>query len=285
VVYSLLDLLLEHKLDKIYMTVISALLKLDLIVVSSDSIISSMQNGKRIINPDSYRRPKFVSYPQLRCVAAYWGIANIKVDSEIVWETYDWLYSKGSLQSQFDSLESFGQHLKDDLLSIFNKYNIKNRGIGIHLSGFEDIDGSWVPEMFLISNYTSTDYQHLGQLEYSRRTYLDSYPDRDFDNIPINVQRIQYLADLRTGSYSLYNNGDPIMFNNYANAYQQAIKNAGHKGILKGGLNRDFYIEQAKNPIKQVALFQRKYYIKESIVVGGKIHAITMDSTGKVENV
>lgn len=263
------------------MTVISAVLTQKLIVVSTDSLIANIsEDGRRIPIPGVINKPKYVCYPKLRCIASYWGLATIQPlnTNKVVWKTYDWLKSKINIQDKFDNIKDFGQYLADDLDKILSKHSFEPpKYLGIHLTGFEKIEDEYVPELFFISKSTSNK-----KSDYSRRIDLDRY-NHELPEKSVLELRKEYSQLLKNGSFSLYNNGDNDLFNNFANSFHSAVLKAQSRGCLKEGLNKSFYINLAKNPIKEVALFQRKYYIKGSISVGGKIHCVTMDIDGNVE--
>jgi hypothetical protein len=267
------------------MSVISAILTKDFIIVSSDSILTFEVDGKKLIDDDSYTKPKYVSFPILKCIISYWGLAYIKVGQDKVWQTYEWLQSMIDKQLDFSSIEDFGKHLKNDLESVFAKYHLRNPleyGIGLHLIGFETFEDKQIPELYLLSNYKSPEYNAIGSLDLSRRTIFDLFKGQVPD-MPLIEQRKLYLHVLSQAGFSFYNNGDPIMFNLFANTYHNSVLIAKSRGKLKGALDKIFYIKLCSEPINQVSKFQKEYYLEGSVIVGGKTHTIVMNSDGSID--
>lgn len=268
------------------MSVISAILTKDFIVVSSDSILNFEVDGIKVIDDDSYTKPKFVSFPKLQCVVSYWGLAYIKIQDEKVWQTYEWLKSKVAVQDKFENVESLGNELKADLENVFDTHKLRNPieyGIGIHLTCFETFGNNIIPELFLLSNFKSQQYNAVGTLSLSRRTYID-LSENQILHKSLEEQRKIYFDILNQGKFSFYNNGDPEVFNVFANAYHSSVLIAKRRGKLKGSLDKEFYKRLASKPITQVSKFQKEYYVKGGVIVEGKTHTILMTKEGVVES-
>jgi len=183
------------------------------------------------------------------------------------------------IQSNFSSMEDFGEHLKEDLTRIFGQYNFKSyRMLGIHLTGFEWFNNKWIPELFLVIGDSNNK-----NFNCSRRTYFDLDKKEDIQ-LEIAEQREVYYDRIKDG-YSIYNNGDNEMFNHFCNSFHNAIKSTQNKSQLKGGLSKSFFLDLATLPIKQVVYFQNKYYTKDAINVGGKVHTICMNSDGFIDSI
>lgn len=267
------------------MSVISAILTKDFIIVSSDSILTFEVDGKKLIDDDSYTKPKYVSFPKLKCIVSYWGLAYFKVGDQKVWQTYEWLQSKIDKQDDYQNIEEFGMSLKQDLEKIIGQYHLRNPleyGIGLHIIGFETYDGVVIPELFLLSNYKSIEYNAIGNLDLSRRTIIDLFKGQ-IPDMTLLEQRKLYLNVLNQQGFGFYNNGDPIMFNLFANTYHNSVLIAKSRGKLKGALDKSFYSKLCSEPINQVSKFQKEFYVEGSIIVGGKTHTISMNSDGTIE--
>jgi hypothetical protein len=217
------------------MSVISAVLTNDYIVVSSDSILTFEVDGVKIIDDDSYTKPKYVSYPYLKCIVSYWGLAYIKDNGIKVWMTYEWLESKVKTQKDFVSVEDFGKHLKADLEKVFSKYKLRSPleyGIGLHITCFELFGDKIIPELYLLSNFKSPEYNAVGNLDLSRRTYYDMTRGVILHKT-IEEQREVYWGNLNGGDFIFYNNGDPQVFNIFANAYHSSVLIAKSRKIKR----------------------------------------------------
>jgi hypothetical protein len=195
------------------------------------------------------------------------------------WEIHQWLIKKLENQEDFKSLEAFGQCLAIELTNIFGQYSWPSyKMLGIHLVGFEYFQDKWIPELFLIIGDSKG-----WNFNFSRRTYddLKGWVDMDSD---LARQREVYYDVLKKG-YSIYNNGDNEMFNHFFNSFHGAIKETDKRSQLSGGFSKEFFLDLATLPIKQVAYFQNKYYFKDNISVGGKVHVVLMNSEGKIEKI
>jgi hypothetical protein len=260
------------------MTIISAIIKRDFIIVASDSLIVR-KSGK--ITGEKYfpNKPKFVAFPKLRCVVSYWGTISIIQNGKdkTDWDIHDWLMKKLNAQEQFESVEKFGLCLTKELTAIYKKYIWSEfKMLGIHLVGFESFRGKWIPELFLIIGDSNS-----WNFNFSRRTYGDLKGWENLDNDLITQREIYY--DVLENHYSVYNNGDNEMFNHFFNSFHSAIKSTKNRLHLNNALSKEFFLDLATLPIKQVAHFQNKYYAKSNISVGGKVHALLMNSEGRIE--
>lgn len=266
------------------MTVISAIIKKDFIIVASDSLIQRSKENNQIEKIFS-SHPKFAAFPQIRCVVSYWGHVSIieKGRDTPSWDIKKWLIEKQKNQIHFKSVEEFGALLTKELTAIFQRYTWDDykenkKTLGIHLVGFEWFQNKWIPELFLIIGDSNN-----WNFNFSRRTYGDL---KNWENMEddIIIQRETYYNVLEKG-YSVYNNGDNEMFNHFFNSFHGAIKSTSAKKKLKnvstsGELPKEYFLDLATLPIKQIANFQKKYYHKKDISIGGKIHAILMNSEG-----
>ena len=88
------------------------------------------------------------------------------------WKIYDWLKEQSQNPTESD-LAEISKNLKNKLEIKLNNDPLKKKlkGIGIHITGFENIEGYWIPELFLICNFTDTTYNNVGELHISRHTY------------------------------------------------------------------------------------------------------------------
>ena len=257
------------------MTIISAIIKRDFIIVASDSLI--VEDNKRKFP----KNPKFVAFPKLRCIVSYWGRVSIKKGGKTNadWEIGKWLHEKLNHQDNFTSIEEFGVLLTKELTCIFQNPQYswpEYKMLGIHLLGFECFENKWIPELFLIIGDSNG-----WNFNFSRRTYGDL---KNWENMETDIilQRETVYNVLEKG-YTVYNNGDNEMFNHFYNSFHEAIKSTANRAMLLDGFSKEFFHDLATFPIKQVAYFQKKYYGKENISVGGKVHSILMNSNGTIE--
>lgn len=138
--------------------------------VSTDSLLTVREKD----NPDSvsqveWQLPKLVRLEKFKGTISFWGdaVAELKrfppkpkEDIDFNWTLYNWLIEKCKNISR-TTLEDFVRHLTQDLKAEYEKRKWLNNGIGIHVTGYEYVDNTFIPELFLISNYADTSYTKL----------------------------------------------------------------------------------------------------------------------------
>ena len=271
------------------MTVISTIISQCCAAVSSDSLITQIQaDGTR--KPIEWERSKIVRIPKFRASASYWGLATYGN-----WSTYDWLLSQSKSGERLDSFESFAKFIRNSLDAELSKLSLSNsldRGIGIHLTGYEFVDGYWIPELFVCSNFADTSYSKLCCLHLTRETYhivagltaresdpsVHSVPPLEEHREP--QYRLAVKDYLRHGGMLVYNNGDPLMFNPAANSFFALVKTLSYRGILKDPNSIDMYRSIARRPIEIVSSAQHDFCREGTRVVGGRIHDLVITPSG-----
>lgn len=271
------------------MTVVTTLLTKDYIAVGSDSLITSWKDGN--LEVMEKKQPKFIPFPKLRCVACYWGLAQVyDTNGKLIWSMNNWLKSQLKYSEDCKTIEQFGNQLTKSLNNILTTgiaKNVTKKGIGIHLAGFENFDNEIIPELFLISNYSLNNgfYSVNDRIDFSRRTYLDYKGETNFSTI--QEQRKYFKQVLDKMGLLVYNNGDPILFNTFANSFYFLLAHSKNNGklkditLIKEKLKIKELKELASYPIKLVKEFQDKFYKENCIVVGGKVLSKTIDTKGQ----
>lgn len=274
------------------MTVISALISKVGIAVATDSMLTTVdKNGSNYYL--EWEQPKLIPIPKLRACISYWGFAGTlkqipKKDEDIkwIWQTYEWLKEQ-CLNPPFDNLNDFTIDLTEKLKREISKMTFAkptDKGIGIHIAGFENIEGYWIPELFLISNYSNPNYQEIKELGYSRNTY------HSIAKVPPSAEhgkkefRLQVKQHLDNGGLITYNNGDPIMFNLVSGVFYDAFKIAQQRNVMKRINNVQETIPIVKRPIEIISGIQRDFYLSDKKIVGGKIHDITIANSGLISS-
>jgi hypothetical protein len=116
------------------------------------------------------QKPKLVFVQHWRGALAFWGLA-IKGH----WSTLDWLRQRAGQASNYASPEEFANELSADLSSELSRQTFVqdiDKGIGIHFTAYEHIDEYWIPELFLVSNFTDPSYTAVQNVVgVSRQTY------------------------------------------------------------------------------------------------------------------
>ena len=138
------------------MTVVSALITKHCTSHASDSLITMLHpDGKR--EPLEWERSKIIPVRKLRGAMTYWGLA--KYDA-YQWSTFDWLTDQANALATCSTPVAFASDLTHALRKAVSQMNFlqpTNAGIGIHFSAYEYVNGYWVPELFLISNWANTE--------------------------------------------------------------------------------------------------------------------------------
>jgi hypothetical protein len=261
------------------MTVISAVISAHCIAVSSDSLITVYNSGKKSYEIIETRRPKIIRLEKFLGAFSYWGLAAKSKYSG--WTTYDWLKDISKKTQNFDQLSDYAVYVRNELEKEINHLGIakKNSGIGIHLTGYENYNGFQIPELFLISNYTDTTYTKIGALLLSRHLF-GTMPDEfksGFTQLPQVEKQFRVKDFLSKGNMFIFNNGDPEMFNPFFSGYRDAMNLSKKRSILKDTSDIEIYRSMARRPIEMVAKAQRDYYKHDKIIVGGRIHDLVIE--------
>jgi hypothetical protein len=206
------------------MTAISTIISRQCIAVSTDSYITDFKTG---LTRDDKKQSKITEIRPLRAAAAYWGLA----ESISGWTTYGWLESKANEARNYGTLEEFAIALHADLTKILSGVRVADRGIGIHLMGYERVGDYWVPELFLVSNYADTTYSKLCCLHKSRETYHIAFNEPPSEQHREPKYRHKLHGFLAEGGMLVFNNGDPLMFNSAARALLRLLNSARERGV------------------------------------------------------
>lgn len=209
---------------------------------------------------------------------AYWGLA----ESTNGWTTHAWLESKAREAPKFDTLDAFAIALHAELDKIMLAVPQADRGIGIHLMGYEQVGAYWVPELFLVSNYADTTYSKLCCLHKTRETYHIAFNEQPNERHGEPECRYKVHGFLAEGGMLVFNNGDPFMFNAVARPLFQILKEARERGVLRDADSTDTYRALARIPIETVSKAQRDFFRKDKIRVGGKPHDLVITPDGLV---
>ena len=260
------------------MTVISAILIRQCTAISSDSLITEVRDdGSRI--PVEWEQSKVARIPKFRGSASYWGLATYGR-----WSTFDWLQSQARVAEGFDTLEEFARSFRQSLENELAKLRFRNpidSGIGIHLTGYEHIDGYWIPELLLCSNFADPSYSRICCLHLSRETFhtLNNVPSADEHREP--RFRLSVKDALQNGAMLIYNNGDPLMFNPSAKSFLQLISTIRQRGLLNDPDSPATYRSIARRPIEIVSAAQQDFCRAGTRFVGGRIHDLVVTPAGE----
>jgi hypothetical protein len=209
---------------------------------------------------------------------SYWGLAQ-----NGQWSMYEFLQSLASKANSAQSAEQFAEYVAMELTRQLREFesSYTSVGVGIHFTAYEYLEGYWIPEVFIISNWTDSLYTHVFDtgLLVERKTYhavanVDSqavHREREF--------RMVVKSYLMNGGLIFFNNGDPTMFNPSAYAILDMIRTASQRRSLID-LSAHTLCAIARLPIEVVSNVQRSFYKKGSALVGGKPHDLVITPNG-----
>ncbi len=149
-------------------------------------------------------------------------------------------------------------------------------GIGLHVTGYELIEGTYIPELFLISNYANTAYVELRELSYSRETFhsiTGSPPEERHRDPECRKVVHEYLIN---GDLIIYNNGDPNLFNPVFNAIFDTYRHSKRLDKVREIETLHDLISLIRRPIEVVAKFQSDFFKVDKILVGQKVHDLAV---------
>lgn len=260
------------------MTAISAIISKDWIAAASDSLLTEYNHVSNTIKHLEFRKSKIVPIRQFKACAAYWGLAKIGN-----WRTYDFLKEKATEANNYTNFEEFANYICQELQTKLNRIRFQNssdKGIGIHLIGYESINGMQIPELFLISNYTDPNYNETRELNVSRHLY-GTLPE-EFRNGETTLSdkqlKVKDFLDLRR--LFIFNNGDPVMFNPAAKAIFEMFNSAKERHQLRQTNNYEEYMRLVSRPIEIIKKVQKDFFVNDYIRVGGKIHHLLITKRG-----
>ncbi len=262
------------------MTVIVTLISKHCTVHATDSLITCVgQDGDREIL--EAEQTKIVPIHKFRGAIAYWGLAQTSDG----WSTYDWLDQQARTKAaEFDYPEDFARYLTDSLNAELAKMRFQypiESGIGIHFTAYEHINDYWIPELFVLSNFSDPTYSGLHrEVLLSRQTtnvMLRTEPQPEHSG---EFYRLLVHGYLQSNGMLLYNNGDPLMFSPTASVILEQMELAKRRNKLVDSDDVATYRKMARMPIEIVAEIQRQLYRSGTRLVGGKIHDYSITPNG-----
>lgn len=262
------------------MSIVSAIITRVCTAHASDSFITQLKHGN--LEVKERQRSKIIRVPYWRGAMAYWGLARVDAQG---WSTLNWLENRAQQASRYSSAEEFATDIAIRLTQELSKMHLDkptDRGIGIHFTAYERIDGYWIPELFLISNWLDTSYTALrpGGMGVTRETFhavSGSQPDekhREFE------YRLKVHAFLQDGKILGYNNGDPILYNPAANALFTMFQAFVARSVLAAPDAVETWTSLARRPIEIVSKAQRDFCRPGRRAVGGKPHDLAVRPNG-----
>lgn len=262
------------------MTVISTIITRHFTAHASDSYISSrLSDGTRKVHED--QQSKLVRVPAWRGAMGYWGLASYGRD----WNTLDWLREQAN---QADKLASPGE-FADSLAAMLNQTLSRlgsplDAGLGIHFTAYERVGGYWVPELFLVTNWTDASYTRLRPEGFraTRETYaiLKDLTERLADHGEAGCRLEVHAALHDYPLMFMFNNGDPVLFNPIAKAMMDSFLELSARGHLMHPTSYRTHLSLARRPIEAVAKLLVDVADPATRLIGGKPHDLAVSPGG-----
>jgi hypothetical protein len=264
------------------MTVISAVITQHHTAHASDSFLTTLKtDGSREIIEDQQSKLLYVKH--WRGAIAFWGLARCGQ-----WSTLDWLQGQGQKAANFPSAEGFADAIAAGLnqeLAMLPLSKASDKGIGMHFTAYERISDYWIPELFLISNWTGIPYTDIrqGGVGVSRATY---HILKEKDGVVPAPQhrepkfRIEVHQALVSGTMFRYNNGDPELFNPPANAILDTFFKLMQRGVLSDPNTEKTHCALVRRPIEVIARLLTDFSKEGKRLIGGKLHDICISPDG-----
>jgi hypothetical protein len=137
-----------------------------------------------------------------------------------------WLEQMAGQAGQSGNPESFAKQAAGKLEDQLNRLQLPNdrtRGIGIHFTAYERVKDYWVPELFLITNWSDPSYGSVNPngVCVTRETFTTITGIARELCTADECQRLVVHQCLQAGRLLRFNNGDPVLFNPAASAVMQ----------------------------------------------------------------
>ena len=165
------------------MTVISTVITKFGVAHATDSLITTLLRGGAH-SPTSWRGNKLIRVPAWKGIISFWGLAKY---DKYGFRTITWLEKQIHSSGTFNNPEEFSVYIAAELNKELHRMGIGNKtigGVGIHFTAYETINGTYIPELFLISNWADTSYSSLrvAGVEATRETSATVLDARDSIN-------------------------------------------------------------------------------------------------------
>lgn len=262
------------------MTVISTLISNVCTVHACDSFVTQAEPDGTLTVVESVRT-KTVSVKPWKGALSFWGLATA---ASANWDTYQWLQGRAAMAENYSSAEEFAMAVANDLetdIAAIRFSNSLSRGIGIHFTAYERIHDCDIPELFLISNWGDPSYRTIRKMTVSRETFhtiSNQEPNGSHRNFEFRKQVYEFL---QAGQLLIYNNGDPLLFNQAANGMFAMFNELCRRGAVERHAEMETWLRLARRPVEAVIQAQRDFASKGKRLVGGKAHALSISPMGE----
>lgn len=263
------------------MTVISTVVTHLGVVHATDSLITTLTSDG-VNTPVTWKGTKILKIQSMKGAMSFWGLARIDAKK---WSIMNWLECKVHGSGSFSNPETFAVQIANELNNEYTRLGIASEpryGLGIHFTAYENINGHFVPELFLISNLGDPLYSSIraGGFGATRETSATAFNMRENIGQTESILRLMFHKWLSQGNYLIFNNGDPILYNYSAKAMNNMIKTLLGRNAFRPLNKLIEYVNIASFPVDTVAYIQRKLCRKGTQIIGGKTRHLSVDPNG-----
>ena len=263
------------------MTAISAILTKDIIAISSDSLLTRYYKSVNRYEEIEHQKSKIILMEKYRAAASYWGLA--KYGNE--WTLGSFIRQRLEDAPRGETLKEFVERLRLALQKEIKGFKFRRNldsGIGIHITGFENIDGMDLPELYLLTNFDTPTCDSLKPKFIGLpQVYSTIKNNLELPETQQNQERNIINTYLSSSEWHFlnFNNGDPIIYNSYSKAVIQSMMVLHQRFNIR--MNKPEFIRAiARRPIEGIKMAQRDFMKHGQRVVGGKIHDILIHRDG-----
>lgn len=255
------------------MTVIATLITKHWTVHATDSLITERQHDKTY-DIKERQKPKMVRVDAFDGAISYWGLAW---DSLGQWNTYEWLIKQASSASRFTTASEFAQHLAQNLSYEIERLSTVEkslRGLGLHFTAYEFVEGVYVPELFLIRNFLDDECKSVrtGGFEVRRCT---CGPATEPLEGSVEIRKAIHTA-LQNNALFRFVNGDPGLYIPLANAVFEAFITMQQRGWVDDYASAEMHCCIARAPIEALNRLLGGIARPGVRIVGGKPHDLAV---------
>lgn len=264
------------------MTVIATVITSHFTIHATDSFIT-VPKSDGTFEIEEPEKTKIVPVPPWRGALSYWGLATHKPD----WSTLNWLQVRAQKAREHSSAEEFARAIASELTATLRARTFQNtleRGIGIHFSAYEEVNGYWIPELFHIRNWTDESYSAVHKsVTVTRETFGTTLNTRDrseADGTP--ERRLHVYKFLQEGKMLIFNNGDPALFNPIANGVLSTLSGLHQRGELRDPTDVKTHLAITRRPVEIASKLLTDFARADMRRVGGKPHDLAIAPNGQM---
>jgi hypothetical protein len=241
-------------------------------------------DGTRVVL--EHQASKLVRVPAWRGAMAYWGLATLGN-----WNTKHWLETQATHAGSHGSAEDYALALAGNLNRELGRLAFSRpleSGLGIHFTAYEYVDGYWIPELFVVTNWNDPTYSAVrpGGFYVTRETYgtLQNLQDRSLEHREPVSRRVVHAALHQNQVMFRFNNGDPALFNPVGDSVFNTFSKLYGRGHVRDSASALTHLSLVRRPVDVVIKLLADLAEPTSRVIGGKSHDLAISPGGDYES-